>query len=100
MTTRYRFHAELWRHEGNGAWHFITLPFEEADEIDEHSAGHQRGFGSVRVEVTIGTSTWTTSIFPDTKRKSFVLPVKKAVRGAEGIGDGDVVEVSLRLLDL
>ena len=41
-----------------------------------------------------------TSIFPDSKQGSYVLPVKKAVRTAEGIEDGDDVEVALDVLDL
>ena len=51
----------------------------------------------MRVEVTIGDSTWTTSVFPDTESGSFVLPVKKPVRHAEHIEDGDEVAVVLRL---
>jgi len=50
--------------------------------------------------VTVGGSTWSTSVFPDTKRGSYLLPVKKAVRTAEGVGDGDDVDVSLEVLDL
>ena len=94
----YRFPASLWLHGGEAGWHFLTLPAEVADEIDERTAGARRGFGSVRVRVAIGDTTWATSIFPDAKSGSFVLPVKKAVRDAEGIGDGDRVEVTLEVV--
>ena len=30
---------------------------------------------------------------------AYVLPVKKAVRSAEGLDDGDVAEVTIRLVD-
>jgi|SRR4051794_18694358 hypothetical protein len=93
----YRFRAELWLHTGEGAWHFVTLPTDVADEIDTLSAGSRRGFGSVRVTVTIGSTTWDTSVFPDATSESFVLPVKKQVRTREAIGDGDTVEVNLKL---
>jgi uncharacterized protein DUF1905 len=60
------FTARLWLHNGMpGAWYFITLPFDAADEI--RATQEQRGFGSVRVHATIGDSTWNTSVFPDTK---------------------------------
>lgn len=95
----FHFHAEVWRHTGEAAWYFLTLPGEVADEIDFLTADARRGFGSVRVEVRIGDSTWRTSIFPDTSRESFVLPVKKAVRTAEGLDDGTDAEVHLELLD-
>jgi hypothetical protein len=61
--------------------------------------GNKRGFGSVRVVVTIGETTWNTSIFPDTANESFALPIKKQVRVREGIDEGDVVEVHLELVD-
>ncbi|MGA8255415.1 MAG: DUF1905 domain-containing protein [Nocardioides sp.] len=90
------FEAELWPHEG-GSWVFLTAPIDVDEEIRLVS-GPPRGFGSVRVEATIGTSTWRTSVFPSTT-EGFVLPVKKAVRTAERIDVGDVVDVTLRLVD-
>ena len=47
------------------------------------------GFGSIKVLVTIGNTTWNTSLFPDSKRKTFILPVKKEVRRAENLAEGD-----------
>lgn len=95
----YRFRADLWRHAGDAAWHFITLPTDIADEIDDLTAGTRRGFGSVRVAVTIGSTDWETSIFPDTARESFVLPVKKQVRTREQLTAGDTVAVTLEVVD-
>ena len=68
-------------HNGSGPWHFVTLPIDQADEIDELTMLTVRGFGSVRVVVTIGATTWSTSIFPDTKAGSYVLPIKKPCAG-------------------
>jgi hypothetical protein len=95
----YDFSATLWLHDGDAGWHFVTLPEHVADEIEDLTEGNRRGFGSVRVKVTIGATTWCTSIFPDTKARSFVLPVKKAVRTGEDIADGDQVAVTLAVLD-
>ena len=93
----FEFDASLWRE--NGAWVFVALPFDVADEVDELTRGRQGGFGSVRVEVTLGPTTWRTSLFPDKGRETFVLPVKKAVRTAADVEVGDVVRVRLRLVD-
>ena len=93
----YRFQADMWMHHG-GSWHFVTLPFDESDEIDEITTGRQGGFGSVKVRVTIGSSTWDTSLFPDTKAESYVLPIKKPVRVAEQLAVGAPVDVLLELL--
>lgn len=89
----------LWQVE-NGSWVFVSLPFDVADEVDEVTLGHRGGFGSVRVEVTLGPTTWRTSLFPDRKRETFLLPVKKAVRTAAAVDVGDVVHVRFRLVDM
>lgn len=93
----HRFEAELWRWEGDAPWHFLTVPVDVSDLVLEQS-GPRRGFGSVRVQVTVGTSTWRTSVFPDSKRGAYVLPVKKAVRTDEQIDVGDRVDVVLEVL--
>jgi hypothetical protein len=90
-----RFTAGLWQHDG-GSWYFVTMPMDLTDDVKAR-VGRGRGFGSVRVRATIGATTWSTSIFPATD--GYVLPVKRAVRHAEGIDDGDLVRVSLDILD-
>jgi hypothetical protein len=92
------FDAKLWVSESNAAWTFLSLPVDAADDIAAAHAGRARGFGSVRVEASIGASTWCTSIFPDSKLRTFVLPVKKAIRNAEGVEAGTTVRVALRTL--
>jgi hypothetical protein len=92
------FDAELWLYDGDAAWHFVTLPPDVADEI-EANATSRAGFGSVPVRVTIGATTWSTSLFPDSKAQSYVLPVKKDVRRREGLTAGDPVTVHLSLLE-
>lgn len=96
---RYRFSALLWIWDasGDGSWHFVTVPEDAADEIRAITDGRpRRGFGSVRVEATLGATTWRTSIFPG--QRAYVLPVKKAVRTAAGVEEGDDVDVAITLL--
>ncbi len=95
---RFTFDAELWRYKHDNPWFFVTLPADDSQRIREETDGLRKGFGSVRVEATIGTSTWRTSVFPDSKSRCFVLPVKKQVRRAEQIEDGDPCEVTVALL--
>ena len=90
----HRFDAEIWLWDADAAWHFLSLPENVADEVEEQ-AGPRRGFGSVPVQVTIGSSTWSTSVFPDRKRGTYLLPVKKSVRSREGVEAGDRVTVEL-----
>ncbi len=96
----FEFSAALWVHAGTDPWHFITLPAEVGEEIAELTEGLRGGFGSVRVAVTVGGTSWRTSVFPDKTSGSYVLPMKKAVRAAEGLTAGDEVTITLELADL
>lgn len=99
MAEKYAFEAEVWEYEGPAAWFFVSLPEDVADKIESDHHGRTHGFGSVRVEVTVGSTTWSTSIFPDRKRGTYVLPVKKEVRRAEGMERGTVVQIGLRTVE-
>lgn len=100
MVPTFEFTTELWEHSSMpGSWYFVTLPEDCADEIAAITEGtERRGFGSVRVEVTLGPTTWRTSVFPDKESGSYVLPVKKAVRSSAAVGAGDEVSVRLAVL--
>ncbi|RNL60486.1 DUF1905 domain-containing protein [Nocardioides marmoriginsengisoli] len=94
----YEFEAELWQWQSDSApasWYFVTMP-EDASADLRMEAGPPRGFGSVRVEARIGATAWRTSVFPQKESGCFVLPVKKAVRLAEGLEDGEPCLVTLR----
>ena len=96
----FEIETPLWRYPGADGWHFVSLPAEVSAEITEMTAGARRGFGSVRVDVTVGATSWRTSIFPDSKTGTYLLPVKKAVRVAEQLEAGDEVRAQLRVADL
>lgn len=95
---QFTFSTPLWRWQGDAAWHFVSLPEEVADEIEDAPLD-RRGFDSLRVEATVGDTTWRTSIFPDSSRGTFLLPMKKQVREREDLAEGDPVEVRLVILD-
>jgi hypothetical protein len=57
----------------------------------------KRGFGSARVTVTIGETNWQTSVFPHKASGGWFLPVKAAVRKAEGLVEGDMTSISIAL---
>ena len=94
---RFEFGAEIWLYEGDAAWHFITVPPDISDQIEALTSGQRKGFGSVPVHVSIGATTWSTSLFPDARRQAYVLPVKKDVRKSEGLAAGTQAWVTLEL---
>jgi hypothetical protein len=76
-----------WRAAGKAAtWYFMTIEGQAAVEIRYAAMGGTGGFGSVRVTVTIGGTCWQTSLFPHRESGGWLLPLKAAVRKAEGIG--------------
>ena len=95
----YEFTAALWPWEvRRDLWTFVTVPQDASEEIADFADGPRRGFGAVSVRVRIGASAWRTSVFPQHAGGPYVLPVKRAVREANGIDVGDEVTVSLEVL--
>ena len=97
MGIRYEATGEVWVWVGQAAWHFLTLPPDVSEGV-RAIRGKGRGWGSVRVEATLGGTTWRTSIFPDRKSGAFLLPLKADVRAREGVGGGDTVSVTVEVL--
>ncbi len=82
---------------GQGSWHFLTIPEEQAGELRAEGFAVARGFGSVKIEATVNGVTWRTSVFPQ-KSGGYILPVKADVRRRAGIAAGDEVTVSLEIV--
>lgn len=99
MTKTFTCQSIVWMYTGKGVWHFVTLPIETAQEIDEYFAHAKRGWGSLPVMVTIGSTRWKTSIFPDKKTQSYLLPLKSEVRKKEQIKESDQIRLSLEISD-
>ncbi len=94
---RYQFSASVWVYPGVAAWHFLSVPKKESAGIKQAFHEKKRGWGSLPVAVTIGKTTWNTSIFPDTKSGTYLLPLKAAVRKREHIFAKEELRVSLKI---
>ncbi len=93
------FTSKIWLYEGGKAsWHFITLPLESAAQVKFFVGDRKtKGWGAVPVKATIGQTSWQTSIFPDKKYGSYLLPIKADVRKKQTLSEGNAVDVSLSL---
>ena len=87
------FSGEIWFWKGPAPWYFITVPAEWCGPLDATSAAVSYGWGMIPVKAQIGKTRWMTSLFP--KDGSYIVPVKAAVRKAEGLAIGDQVKVKL-----
>lgn len=96
---RVDFTASVYRWDARAeAWFFVALPVGLSEEIREIPR-IPRGFGAVAVGATVGSTTWRTSIFPAGDEGAYVLPLKRSVRDAEHVIEGDVIGVVLEVLD-
>jgi hypothetical protein len=94
-----QFSAKLWKWAGGKvAWYFVSLPHNLYAEIKTSYPLSQTGFGSIPVEVSVAQSCWKTSIFPDSKSQTYLLPVKKSVRLKEGLQQDCELLVTLDIL--
>jgi hypothetical protein len=82
---QYTFEAELWQHAAPGGWCFVSLPSEMSQEIRQLLKSKEEGWGRLKTTTKIGTSTWKTAIWFDTKLGTYLLPVKADIRSTEGL---------------
>lgn len=94
----YQISAKVWLYDGPAAWHFVTISEDISEDIKHLFGDRTHGFGSLPVNVTIGKTTWQTSIFPDKKLNAYLLPIKKAVRTKEGLKPEDIARLLLQII--
>jgi hypothetical protein len=88
-----RFEGEVVWWRGPAPFHFVRVPDEEAAALRAASSLVSYGWGVIPVAVRLGATRWTTSLFP--KDGGYLVPVKDAVRRAEGVEVGDTVALRL-----
>jgi hypothetical protein len=89
------FRGEIIHWRGPSPFYFVPVPDEESAAIEVVSPIVTYGWGVIPVEVRIGATPFRTSLFP--KGDRYLVPVKVAVRRAEGLELGDSVAVQLHL---
>jgi len=89
------FSGEIWYWRGPAPHHFVTVPDDDAAAIASVAAAITYGWGCIPVRGSVGGTDFTTSLFP--KDGGYIVPLKAAVRRAEGLDVGDDVTVLLVL---
>ncbi len=90
------FQSKVWLYSGMAAWHFITVPKDLSAQIKLES-GPDQIRGMVKVEITVGKTSWKTSLFWDKKEAAYLLPLKADIRKKENILVGDTLSLTLKL---
>lgn len=87
------FDGEIIEWRGPAPFFFVAMSESDSAELKEEARALIY-WGQVPVQVVIGGTEFKTALFPREGR--YLVPLKDAVRKAEGIGEGDVVAVVLR----
>lgn len=82
-----------WR--GPAPYYYAEVPPQVSADIAEVAAAVSYGWGAIPVEASIGSTAFSTSLFPKDGR--YLLPLRDAVRRAEGIAVDDRVSVAMQL---
>lgn len=85
--------VKIWRWPGDIGWHFVSLPKEYYKIIRDKNPK-----GMIHVKVTCDEYSWNTALFPHSKTKSFILPIKQSVRNKLNLWDGDRVLLRIQQL--
>ncbi len=93
---KYTIKEKVWVWPGVSGWHFVTLSKKNSAEIKNSGAKKRVGF--VPIEVTLGATTWRTSLFPHTSEGIYLLAVKLQVRKKESVLAGDTLKISFKIL--
>ncbi len=88
-----RFDSEVIEWRGPAPYCFVPVPEDASAALRSASPLVSYGWGVIPVGARIGGTTWTTSLFP--RDGGYLLPVKVAVRRAEGLDVGSAVSVVL-----
>jgi hypothetical protein len=89
--------SEIWLYQGVAGWHFVTLPKKYGDEIKNNFKSKSKGWGSLPVTIELEKVNWKTSVFPDKKSGSYLLPIKSEIRKKLDLHSGDKITFILSL---
>ncbi len=97
LKIKYNFSEKLWQHSPPGGWYFVSLPVNIANEIRETFKSQEEGWGRLKATAEIGKTQWKTAIWFDTKKATYLLPVKADIRKKEHLEAENIIEVTILL---
>ena len=82
---KYEFSEKVWQHSSPGGWYFVSLPQEMSAEIRSVLKFEEEGWGRLKAIAQIGATEWKTAIWFDSKKETYLLPLKAEIRRKENI---------------
>ena len=95
MPTPIKVRTKLYRYTSDKtSWYFMDVSVKKVEQMLGHAIPKRRGWGQIPVRITIGDTTWKTSLFPS-KEVGYLFPIKKSVRVAEGLDMDKLITAEL-----
>lgn len=91
----YSFQAKVWKYKGKAGWYFASLPMPLSKKIRLNHGLSEEGWGRLKSSAQVGKTKWNTSIWFDSKAKTYLLPIKSEIRKKEKIEIDTAVKVRL-----
>lgn len=92
---QYSFSAKVWKYQPPVGWFFVSVPKEMSKEIRENAGWQEEGWGRLKATACIGKTEWKTAIWFDTKKGTYLLPLKAEIRKKENALEGKKLDVTL-----
>jgi len=90
-----KFKGEIFYWRGPAPFLFVAVPEQPSSELKAISAMVTYGWGVIPVQVRIGQTEWTTSLFP--KQGRYLVPIRKSVQKSENLEVGDSVSIEIEI---
>lgn len=85
------FDAEVFQWRGPAPYFFVETPPDVDAFLHDHAPELTYGWGVIPARVRVGGTEVTTSLIP--REDVYLVPLKVALRRAEGIDDGETVRI-------
>ncbi len=92
---KYEFSTKMWKHHSSGGWYFVSLPKFISKEIRENLKWQEEGWGRMKAFAKIGEMTWETAIWFDTKKDTYLLPIKAEIRAKNNLDIQKNIEMNI-----
>ncbi|MCG7596409.1 DUF1905 domain-containing protein [Mycobacterium sp. PSTR-4-N] len=89
----WEFEAAVFQWRGPAPYFFVETPPDVDDFLHARASELTYGWGVIPARVRIGHTEVTTSLIP--RDDVYLVPLKVALRRAEGVDDGDTVRIRL-----
>jgi hypothetical protein len=91
----FSFSGKIWRSSPDGGWYFVTVPTAISNEIRSTLKWAEEGWGRLKVQTAIGEFKWDTSIWFDTKKNAYLIPLKSEARQKCRLTESQTIDLTI-----